>query len=101
MPIAGIELVLMALAAVLAAQHFPHKVNDWEGLPSSSRTWAAWKMVFHLAHLKHQRQILASGGGKPLGWAHGVLPEVALTIGQLKIALNNLALVATNNTAIL
>ncbi len=29
MPIADIELVMMALAAVLAAQHFPCKVNNW------------------------------------------------------------------------
>ncbi len=38
MPIAGIELVMMALAAVLAAQHFLREVDDWEGLPSSART---------------------------------------------------------------
>jgi hypothetical protein len=63
MPIANIELVMMALAAVLAAQHFPWKVDDWEGLPSSARTWSAWKMAFRLAHVKRQRQILASGGG--------------------------------------
>jgi hypothetical protein len=30
-----------------------------------------------------------------------VLPEAAPTIGRLETALNNLALVATNNTAIL
>ncbi len=36
MPIADIELVMMALAAVLAAQHFFHEVNDWEGLPANS-----------------------------------------------------------------
>jgi hypothetical protein len=29
MPIADIELIMMALAAVLAAQHFPRKVDDW------------------------------------------------------------------------
>jgi hypothetical protein len=63
MPIADIKLVMMALAAVLAAQHFPRKVDDWEGLLSSSRTWAAWKTAFCLAHLKCQHQILASGGG--------------------------------------
>jgi hypothetical protein len=34
MPIANIELVMMALAAVLAAQHFPREVNNWEGLSS-------------------------------------------------------------------
>ncbi len=28
MPISNIELVMMALAAVLAAQHFPHEVDD-------------------------------------------------------------------------
>jgi len=63
MPIADIELVMMASAAVLAAQHFPREVDDWEGLPSTSRTWVAWKTAFRLAHLKRQRQILASGGG--------------------------------------
>ncbi len=63
MPIANIKLVMMALAAVLAAQHFLRKVHDWEGLPANSCLWAAWKMAFRLTHLKHQHQILASGGG--------------------------------------
>jgi hypothetical protein len=63
MPIANIELIMMALATVLASQHFPRKVDNWEGLPSSSRMWAVWKMAFRLTHLKHQPQILASGGG--------------------------------------
>jgi hypothetical protein len=81
MPIANIELIMMALAAILAAQHFPWEVNNWEGLPLSSRTWVAWKMAFRLAHLKHQRQILASGRGEPLGGAHGVLPAAAPVIG--------------------
>jgi hypothetical protein len=63
MPIANIELVMMALAAVLAAQHFHREVNNWEGLLSISRMWAAWKTAFRLTHLKHQCQILASWGG--------------------------------------
>jgi len=63
MPSADIELVMMASAAVLAAQHFPREVDDWEGLPTPNHTWLAWKTVFRLAHLKRQRQILASGGG--------------------------------------
>jgi hypothetical protein len=54
MPIADVKLVIMALAAVLAAQHFPCKVDDWEGLSSTSRTWQAWKVAFRLAHLKRQ-----------------------------------------------
>ncbi len=66
MPIANVELVMMASAAVLAAQHFPRKVDDWEGLPSASCTWTAWKMAFRLAHMKRQQQILASGGGSLL-----------------------------------
>jgi hypothetical protein len=101
MPIAIIKLVMMALVAVLAAQHFPCEVHNWEGLSSSPSTWAAWKTAFRLAHLKRQCQILASGGGEPLGWAHGVLPEAAPMIGWLKTALNNLAIAMTNNTAIL
>jgi hypothetical protein len=41
MPIADVELVMMASAAVLAAQHFPRKVDDWEGLPTPACTWLA------------------------------------------------------------
>jgi hypothetical protein len=63
MPIADVELVMMVSAAVLAAQHFPRKVDDWEGLPTPNRTWLVWKTAFRLAHLKRQRQILALGGG--------------------------------------
>jgi hypothetical protein len=62
MPIANVELVMMALAAVLAAQHFPQEVDDWEGLPAINRMWKAWKVAFHLAHLKRQRQLQVSGG---------------------------------------
>jgi hypothetical protein len=101
MPIADIELIMMALAAVLVAQHFPCKDNNWEGLPDNSHLWVAWKMAFHLSHLKRQRQILASGGGEPLGGAHGVLPAVGPAIERLEAALDNLALAATNNTAVL
>ena len=101
MPIADVELVMMASAAVLAAQHFPREVDDWEGLPTPNRTWLAWKTAFRLAHLKRQRQILASGGGEPLGGAHGVLPAAGPAIGRLESALDNLALAATNDTAVL
>jgi len=62
-PIADVELVMMASAAVLAALHFPRKVDEWEGLPAVDRTWRAWKVAFRLAHLKCQRQLQASEGG--------------------------------------
>jgi len=65
MPIGNVKLEMMASAAVLAAQHFPLEVDDWEGLPAVDHTWRAWKVAFRLAHLKHQRQLQASGGGKP------------------------------------
>ena len=38
MPIADAKLVMMALAAVLAVQHFPRKVDNWEGLPALACT---------------------------------------------------------------
>ncbi len=41
------------------------------------------------------------GGGEPLGGAHGVLPAAGPAIGRLETALDNLALAATNNTAVL
>ncbi len=52
MPISDVKLVMMASAAVLAAQHFPREVDDWEGLLATNHTWRAWKVAFHLAHLK-------------------------------------------------
>jgi hypothetical protein len=100
MPIANVELMMMALAAVLVAQHYPRKVDVWEGLASSVRTWAAWKIAFCLAHIKRQRQLQALGG-EPLGGAGLVLPAMAPSIDRLESALDNLALAATNNTAIL
>jgi hypothetical protein len=38
MPIVDVELVMMALAAVLTAQHFLRELDDWEGLPAIDRT---------------------------------------------------------------
>ena len=101
MPIANVELVMLALAAVLAAQHFPRKVDDWEGLPAVDTTWQAWKVAFRLTHLKRQRQLQASGGGEQLCGANSVLPAPAGTINRLGTALDNLALVAANDTTVL
>ena len=98
MPIADVELVMMALAAVLAAQHFPREVDDWEGLPAIDRTWRAWKVAFHLAHIKRQRQLQATGDGEPLHGANSVLPAPVATIDRSGKALDNLALAAANNT---
>jgi hypothetical protein len=96
-PIAGIELMMMALVAVLATQHYPCEVDDWEGHASSARTWAAWKIAFHLTHIKRQCQLQALGGG-PLGGAGSVLPATDSSIDRLKSALNNLALAAKQHS---
>jgi hypothetical protein len=101
MPIADVKLVMMALAAVLAAQHFPRVVNNWEGLPAASHTWQAWKVAFRLAHLKRQCQLQALGGGEPLGGAHVVIPTAVPTMDRIGKALENLALAALNDTTIL
>jgi hypothetical protein len=77
MPIAEVKLVMMSLAAVLAAQHFPREVDNWEGLLAMSCMWQAWKMAVGLAHLKRQHQCQVLGGGKPLGGAHTVIPTAA------------------------
>jgi hypothetical protein len=101
MPIANVELFMMSLASVLAAQHFPREVNNWEGLLAASRTWQAWKVALHLAHLKCQHQLQALGGGKPLGGAHVVIPTAAPTIDHTSKALENLVLAASNDTTVL
>jgi hypothetical protein len=101
MPITVVKLVMMALAAVLAAQHFLQEVDDLDGLPAINGTWRAWKAAFCLANLKRQRQLQVSGVGGPLGSAHAVLPTPAATIDWLGIVLNNLALAVANNTIVL
>jgi hypothetical protein len=55
MLIANVELMMIALAAVLAAQHFPQEVREWEGHPAVGRTWRAWKVEFRQAHIRRQR----------------------------------------------
>ncbi len=100
-PIANVELVMMASVAVLAAQHFPRKVMDWEGRPAIDRTWRVWKVEFRQAHIQRQRQLQASGGGELLGGAHTILPAPPGTIDRLGTALDNLALAAANNTMVL
>ncbi len=101
MPIADVQIVMMASAAVLAAQHFPGEVDDWEGLSAINRTWRVWKVAFHLGHLKRQCQFQASGVGGLLGSAHAAIPAPAATINRLGTALDNLALAAANNTTVL
>jgi hypothetical protein len=101
MPIADIELVMMASAAVLTAQHFPREVTDWEGRPAINRTWRAWKVEFRQAHIQRHRQLQASGGGEPLGGAHTVLPAPPGTIDRLETALDNLTLTAANDTTVI
>ncbi len=68
MPIADVEVVMMALAAILAAQHFSCEVDNWEALPAASGTWQAWKVAFCLAHLKLQRHLQAFRGRQTPWW---------------------------------
>jgi hypothetical protein len=65
MPIANVKLV-MALAALLAAQHFPREVNDWEGLPATSCTWQAWKVLFALPTSSASANSKLQGVANPL-----------------------------------
>ncbi len=75
--------------------------NGRKDLPAIDHMWRAWKVAFHLAHLKRQHQLQASGVGGPLGSTHAVTPAPATTIHQLGTALDNLALAAVNNTTVL
>ena len=101
MPIADVELVMVASAALPAAQHFPCKVDNWKGISLANRMWPAWKTAFCLADPKGQRRILVAKRGELLGGAHGVTPALGPVLGKVEAALDNLALAATNDTTIL
>jgi hypothetical protein len=62
MPIANVELIMMASAAVLMVKHFPCKVDDWGDLPVTLCTWSAWKVAFCLAHLNANANFRLWGG---------------------------------------
>ena len=67
----------------------PHALG-WRGRrPSASRTLSASVRSW------------PRGGGDPLGGAQGVLPAAAPAVARLETALDNLALAATNDTAVL
>jgi hypothetical protein len=93
MPIADVELMMMALAAVLAAQrwlgrppnHRPYLESVESGIPSGPpQTPAPTTGV--------------RGGGGLLGGANSVFPTPATIINCLGTALDNLTLTAANNT---
>ena len=82
MPIGDVKLVMMASAAVLAAQHFPREVDDWKGLPAVDRTKRAWKVAFRLAHLKRKANCRHLGGANrwvwlTLSYLHHLSPSTA------------------------
>jgi hypothetical protein len=58
-------------------------------------------VAFRLAHLKHQCQLQASGGGEPLGGAHAVIPTAAPNMDHIGKALESLVLAALNDTTVL
>jgi hypothetical protein len=100
MPITNVKLVMMAKVAVLAAQHFPHEVDDWEGLLAINHMWRAWEGGLSVWPTSSTSANCMHRGGGPLGGAHSVLPAAATTIDRLGAA-NNQALVASYNTTFL
>jgi len=98
MPIADVELVMMASTAVLAAQHFPREVDEWEGLPAVNRTWKGVESGIPSRPPKTPAPTTSARGGEPLRGAHSVLPAPTATIDRLGTALNNLALAAASTT---
>lgn len=67
-----IQLLAIALTAVLVVQHFPQPTNKWEAIGPALKTWATWKIQYCAAHSACKQQLLAAGLGKPLNCAHAV-----------------------------
>ena len=103
---ADMQLLAMALMAVLASNHFPCTTDAWEALPAASKSWTAWKTTFRKAHFARKHQLLASGGSEPMGGAHSVTAHTPAlltlsTYGQLDGYLDNLANAATQEITML
>ena len=70
-----VQLLATASTAVLAAQHFPRAIDEWEAMAPALKTWATWKTTYRAAHIARKRQLLAAGSGKPLNRAHAVTAD--------------------------
>ncbi len=66
MPIANIELVMMALVAVLSAQHFPCKVDDWRAFPLLRAHGQHGKLLSTLPTSSANAKFWPRGGGGSL-----------------------------------
>jgi hypothetical protein len=62
LPMSNEQLLAIASTAVLAAQHFPCALDEWEALPPTAKMLTAWKTTFRSAHIARIRQLLATGG---------------------------------------
>ena len=51
LPINNMWLAAIVTGFFLAAESFPKQRLDWDSLPRSNKTWAAWKKTFHAHQL--------------------------------------------------
>ena len=97
MPIADVQLVVIASTAILNSQQYPQATDDWEALAMMAKIWRAWKKAYHAMHIICKCQLLASGSKEPFGGAHAsstLMPPNG-TLDHLDGYLNNLANAAT------
>ena len=97
-------LAAIATGSLLAAGIFPKQRPDWDSLPRTNKTWAAWKTTFRSHQLTLEREQRATGErGDVFGRAaatitsHGITAATA-TVGAL-ITPNTLAFHAASTTA--
>ena len=100
LPMSDQQVLAIASASVFASQHFVRANEDWERLPTASKTWAAWKTMYLLAHRNRARLIQAHGGGN-IGGANSAgtftLPPTASS--RITEYLDNIANAATQDSS--
>ena len=99
------QLLAITSTAILASQHLPQTIDEWEALVPTCKTQAHWKAMYCAAHIMCKCQLWVAGGAEQLGGAHATstLPT-ALTsdaFTHLDGYLNNRSFMATHKKTML
>lgn len=76
-------MAAVATKSLRAAQSFPTERREWDKLPLSQRSWAAWKRTFTAAHqAAKQEELAAQSAGLPFASGNAAPEMYAADIGN-------------------
>ena len=101
LPMSDAQVLATAHAQVFASLHYPEATREWERLPTASKTWAAWQIMYRQANVERLRLLRAQAnafGGAATGTAHVTNTSNDTALAD---ALTQIANATTNDNSLL